>query len=122
MSYRNKLARLFAGVFILLSVSGCISGYLTPSPASVVRVTVVSAGLEAAYPLADMWMARDAEFGATTLAGGGSDSCIWTEKAVPPAVVQEYADWVISCAKRVADIYSVVIEADSEIVASWQVN
>ena len=120
----RKFARVICGQTVLLfiiivSVSGCWSDYLKPSASSVVRVTAVSIGLEAAYPLADMWMARDAEFGAVTVQGGGSDSVIWVEKAVPPAVVQAYADWIISCAKKVDLIYSVVVESDDTIVASW---
>ena len=114
---------------ILLAITsvGCIespllSDKITLPAASKVHITVVSTGLGAAYPLADKWMTRDAEFGAVTITGGGSDDHIWTEKAVPPAVVQEYADWIISCAKQVNGIYSVVVEVDDEIIASWSAN
>ncbi len=123
----SKLVRLFARVgceqivllFIIATMSGCLSGYLKPPASSVVRVTVVSIGLEAAYPLADLWMARDKEFGAVTITGGGSDSCIWVEKAVPPSNIQKYAKWIISCAKQVHGIYSVAIEVDDATIASW---
>lgn len=121
----RQLARVFCGQAVLLLaivVSGCFDFSMLPDEvaASKVHISVVSTGIGASFELFDRWMVRDAEFGAVTITGGGSDSDIWTEQAVSPAVVQEYVDWIISCAKQVDGIHSVAIKVNGEEVAIWR--
>lgn len=109
-------------VVIVVVTSGCLQVPVLPDGVAArrVHVTTVSTGIGASYELADKWMVRDVEFGAVTMTGGGTDSCIWVEKAVPPDVTDEYVAWVIACAKKVDGIYSVVVEVDGEERAIWR--
>lgn len=111
-----KIVRHFSPLVVVAAVvvSGCLNAPLLPdeAAASKVHVQVVSTGIGASYELGDKWMARDVEFGVVTVTGGGTDSCIWVEKAVPPNVVDEYVAWIIACAREVDGIISVTIEVD----------
>lgn len=125
--WKRMVAHVVIGqVLISLLLSGCIENVMRPpSPdegeAVIIRISIVSTGLGAVNELYDSWMARDIEFGGSVVVtGGGCDSDIWTERAISPSVVQEYANWIISCAKLVDGIHAVVIECDGDEVAIWR--